>query len=206
MIRILKRKCYGKIVLTYDDGPGPELESKLLITLKQYDAKATFFLHGKRAERFPEQCNHLFDKGHELGCHCYAHLNAYKTAPWKILEDIKKAYHVLDKWISKDKIFRPPHGKLTLSLCFFLLTKKCKIVFWTVNSGDTYSTLPEPDSIVQKVVRENGAVVLLHSFDRDSRSKEERSNFVISITMKLLQAAKDHNLEICKINDLYDRA
>ena len=42
------------IALTFDDGPDPEFTPKVLALLKQYNARATFFLIGRRAEEHPE--------------------------------------------------------------------------------------------------------------------------------------------------------
>ena len=41
------------IYLTFDDGPTPEITEWTLNTLKQYNAKATFFCIGKNVENNP---------------------------------------------------------------------------------------------------------------------------------------------------------
>lgn len=202
MIMALKRKCTGKLILTYDDGPGPALESDILKVLNKHGVRATFFLNGMRAELFPGQCDLLMERGQELGFHCHTHYNAYKTTPWVVLADIRKAYRVLEKWVERDRIFRPPHGKLTLSLGLYLMRKGVKIIFWTVDSGDTHLTLPQPESIVEKVIRENGAVVLMHSFDREPPETAVRSEYVLCLTQSLLKAAKEHGLKICTFREL----
>lgn len=200
---LLKKKCRGKIILTYDDGPGPFLESKLLKILKTYDAKATFFLSGIRAELYQEQCELLLKNGHEIACHSYNHLHPYKNAPWRILRDINKAFTIMNKIVNKDVVYRPPYGKLTFSLYLYLFLNKSKLVFWTIDSGDTFLKTPDPYAIVNKVVQERGAIVLMHSFDRDSNDKTERSDYVLNITQNLLKMAQHHGLTVCTINDLF---
>jgi peptidoglycan/xylan/chitin deacetylase (PgdA/CDA1 family) len=202
MIMTLKRKCAGKLILTYDDGPGPELEARLLRVLNEHGARATFFLNGQRADLFPGQCDLLMESGQELGYHCYRHVNAYRTAPWVVLTEVRKAYRVLEKWASRDRIFRPPHGKLTLTSALFLLWRGSKIIFWTVDSGDTHQVLPMPETIVRRVIEENGSVVLMHSFDRDWPHTRMRAEYVISLTEKLLMVAKEHGLRVCAVRDL----
>lgn len=202
MIKSLKRQCQGKLILTYDDGPGPVLESDLLKIFNEHGVRATFFLSGAQAELFPGQCDLLMESGQELGCHCHAHFNAYKTVPWIALADIRKAYRVLEKWVKRDRIFRPTYGKITLSLGLFLMRKGVRIIFWTVDSGDTHLTLPQPESIVEKVIRENGAVVLMHSFDREPPETAVRSEYVLCLTQSLLKAAKEHGLRICTLREL----
>ncbi len=41
------------VALTFDDGPHPDYTLKLLAILKKYHVKATFFVVGKMAERYP---------------------------------------------------------------------------------------------------------------------------------------------------------
>ena len=43
------------ISITFDDGPHPEFTPKVLSLLKEYNAKATFFLIGKNAEMHPAE-------------------------------------------------------------------------------------------------------------------------------------------------------
>ncbi|MFT9597689.1 polysaccharide deacetylase family protein [Mesobacillus sp.] len=42
------------VAFTFDDGPDPTFTPQILDALKKYDAKATFFVIGEEAERFPE--------------------------------------------------------------------------------------------------------------------------------------------------------
>ena len=42
------------VAITFDDGPHPEFTPKLLELLRRYAAKATFFMVGEAAERYPE--------------------------------------------------------------------------------------------------------------------------------------------------------
>ena len=42
------------VFLTFDDGPTPGITEWILATLKQYDAKATFFVLGKNVELYPD--------------------------------------------------------------------------------------------------------------------------------------------------------
>jgi peptidoglycan/xylan/chitin deacetylase (PgdA/CDA1 family) len=42
------------VALSFDDGPHPEFTPQVLEILKRHEAKATFFLIGERALRYPE--------------------------------------------------------------------------------------------------------------------------------------------------------
>ena len=80
--RHLKRLCKSRraIVLTYDDGPGARLSQSLSKLLLAHDARGTFFLLGRRVVMDTHTVELLIRDGHELGCHSYDHLHAWKTS------------------------------------------------------------------------------------------------------------------------------
>ena len=45
-----------KVALTFDDGPNPDATPRILDTLGEYDVRATFFILGRHAERWPISC------------------------------------------------------------------------------------------------------------------------------------------------------
>src|SRR5512142_3238356 len=47
-VALLRERTRGKLVLTYDDGPGLRLEDRLLDLLRQEKAHATFFLNAQQ--------------------------------------------------------------------------------------------------------------------------------------------------------------
>src|SRR5215468_2979173 len=57
------------VALSFDDGPNPEFTPQVFALLHQYDAKATFFLIGERAEQHPELMRRILAEGHEVGNH-----------------------------------------------------------------------------------------------------------------------------------------
>jgi peptidoglycan/xylan/chitin deacetylase (PgdA/CDA1 family) len=65
-----------KIALTFDDGPGKST-AKILDILKDKNVKATFFLIGERARRFPKLAERIALEGHEIANHTFAHVNFY---------------------------------------------------------------------------------------------------------------------------------
>jgi peptidoglycan-N-acetylglucosamine deacetylase len=66
------------------------------------------------------------------------------------------------------------------------------IAFWTIDSGDTWATLPDPQSIANRVAREGGGVVLLHDFDRSAN----RQRYVLRSTELLLKTSRREGLVI----------
>ncbi|MFF3816624.1 bifunctional polysaccharide deacetylase/glycosyltransferase family 2 protein [Streptomyces bluensis] len=59
------------VALTYDGGPDPVWTPRLLDLLRQYNARATFFLFGSQAARHPELVRRIRAEGHEIGSNTY---------------------------------------------------------------------------------------------------------------------------------------
>lgn len=67
------------------------------------------------------------------------------------------------------------------------MIRRWKVDSWTHCSGDTASTLPDPESVVARVRQDGGGVVLMHDRDRRDRTRTE---FVLNTTRSLIQLAK----------------
>jgi|LGOV01.1.fsa_nt_gb peptidoglycan/xylan/chitin deacetylase (PgdA/CDA1 family) len=190
----LQRKCSQKkyLVLSYDDGPGKNLTPKLLELLAEHNIKATFFPLGKNIEQHPQIVEKIIAAGHEIGCHGYNHVNAWKNSPWKAIADIKLGLKSLSFFNTTCSFFRPPHGKVVFPTWWLLKKHNLQLGWWTKVSGDTYNELPDPADFVEDVIRNGGGVVLLHDIHRS----EERIKFVLKTTDLLITKAKESRLSI----------
>jgi len=200
----LKRKTNGVLVLTFDDGPGEKLQVGLLTLLNKYDIRVTFFLNAERALQYPEQCDILKNTRHEVALHCYKHLNAWRTMPWHVIRDINRASEIMNKWLTNKKLIRFPYGKFTFSTALYFLIKGFRISDWTHDSEDTNSIPPCPNELVERILKNNGGVVLLHSFDREI-DLTIRKKYVLTLTEALIKAAIKNNLKICTYSELFDQ-
>ena len=63
----------NEIVLTFDDGPSPQLTGTILDALAAHCTRATFFPVGKRALRYAATVRAIADAGHTLGAHTFSH-------------------------------------------------------------------------------------------------------------------------------------
>ena len=74
-IFLLKKKIY----LTFDDGPHGELTPWVIDLLNKYHAKATFFIIGKNALKYPDLHQSYLKNGHRLGNHTFQHLKSWRN-------------------------------------------------------------------------------------------------------------------------------
>ncbi|OIK13017.1 polysaccharide deacetylase family protein [Bacillus sp. MUM 116] len=162
-IGVLKRKDSSeKIAFTFDDGPNRIFTPQLLDLLKKYDIKATFFVLGSKAEKYPELIARMHEEGHLIGIHNYVHKSNWVMSPWKIRQDLEKSATIIEKITGERPIFyRPPWG--LMNVFDFFLMKKYKIIHWSVMADDWKSkggSEKVKNILLQKI--KQGDVILLH--------------------------------------------
>jgi len=188
------------LVLTYDDGPGPELTGALRAVLAEHSARATFFVSGERAERFPDSVRGLLADGHEVGSHGFHHVHAWRATPWRVARDVARGIEgVARLGGARRALFRPPYGKLNLAGALAARLRGARLGWWTHDSGDSFATLPEalPG---QAGLLASGGVVLLHDLDRSA----PRNAYVLATTRALLAAAPAAGLTVMTLGELLD--
>ncbi len=183
--RSLRSACRGRLVLTYDDGPDEELTPAVARLLHERGVRATFFLVGSRVEEFPRVCDEVAELGHEIGTHTWSHRNAWKQGPMRGVREVARGYESLAAWVAPNGLFRPPFGKMTALTLGSVLRRGSVPVWWTVDGGDTWPVQPDPRLIIERVVRAEGGVVLLHS----RHVERWRRPFLFEVTQRLLDEA-----------------
>lgn len=159
------------LYLSFDDGPHPTITPRVLVLLKQYNAKATFFCVGNNVEKYPAVFNSIQAEGHSLGNHSFHHLNGWKSDNQIYIDDVKKA----DRLIHSN-LFRPPYGRLKFSQASALLQMGYELIMWTVLSAD-YDRNITREQCAMRVIKNitPGTIVLFH----DSEKAEERMLYAL---------------------------
>jgi len=90
--------------------------SKLLDLLEETGTKATFFVLGYVAEKFPQLVKEIARKGHEIGSHGYSHQFVYRQSPNEFREEMVKSLETLGR-LSGERIlsYRAPFFSVTQS-------------------------------------------------------------------------------------------
>lgn len=201
--KAIKSKTF---VLTFDDGPGNKLTPRILKLLDEYKVKATFFLLGRNIAGREQIVRQIAAKGHEIGSHGYDHLHHWKVSPVRAIRDIKQGWKAIDIALGTNRgryPFRPPYGKMNLVSLFYLWVKKVPIIYWTVDSGDTWAA--EKRDVYRAVTLtkiEGGAVVLAHDFDR---TKDDTNKIVLDSISLVLSAAKEKGMKVVALPELVGR-
>lgn len=145
------------VYLTFDDGPIPEATPFILDTLREYGAKATFFMVGENVRKHPELYERIVSEGHQVGNHTYNHLGGFKHWTTTYIINTFKANELIHS-----HLFRPPHGWLRHSV-YYWLSKEFRIVMWDLVTRD-YSKFLSADDVLKNVKRyaRNGSIITFH--------------------------------------------
>ena len=106
---------YRRGFLTYDDGPSKSVTIPILDILKQNNVKATFFVLGSNAERYPEIVKRAYQEGHYIANHSFTHVysNIY-SSPQAVLDEYNRTEIAIKNAIGdqtyNSRVFRFPGG------------------------------------------------------------------------------------------------
>ncbi len=134
--RVFKRgHVKNEISLTFDDGPDPKYTPLLLDLLAKYDAKATFFVVGANAEKYPELLRRMSDEGHVIGIHNYVHKTNWLMRPREVRRQINLTSDIIRKATRTIPVYyRPPWG--IVNLFDFSRLGYLQIILWSSMFGD----------------------------------------------------------------------
>ena len=170
------------IALTFDDGPDEGKTPAILDLLKQYDARATFFVVGSRAEKFPDIVKRELEEGHDVGNHTFHHPSFHRISPKKALSEIEQAQDsIVQATGIEAHLFRPPGGSYTDSLVKIYKEKGLKMILWSWHQDTLDWRKPGVQRIVKKVLRNarNGDIVLMHDYVYKSTQTVEALKIIL---------------------------
>ena len=88
--------------------------ANVLELLAKHKTKATFFVVGWTAQRFPDLVREIVETGHVIGCHSYLHRKIYTMTPDEFREDTSKAKSILEDITGQPVLgYRAPSYSIT---------------------------------------------------------------------------------------------
>lgn len=146
-----------RVYLTFDDGPIPQATPAVLDTLDRYGIKATFFMVGDNARRYPALVDEVRQRGHDIGNHTMHHIQGAKVTTIAYLRDVRQAHDLLHT-----SLFRPPHGWLRPRQAR-AMARKYRLVMYDLVTRD-YSRRVTAQQVVDNVRRltRPGSIIVFH--------------------------------------------
>uniref|UniRef100_UPI00344FF40E polysaccharide deacetylase family protein n=1 Tax=Carnobacterium TaxID=2747 RepID=UPI00344FF40E len=154
----------GKYVaLTFDDGPNPDVTPRILETLEQHKALATFFMLGSQVEYYPSLAGHVMTKGHEIGNHTMNHQDLTTLGIEQVRKEIQQSSAVIEQATGNlPTLLRPPYGAINENVKQLSTSMNLPIIMWSVDSLDWKTR--NKNAVIQEVMSHvtSGSIVLLH--------------------------------------------
>ena len=153
-----------KIAITFDAAWTNQDTDELIEILDKHNAKATFFIVGDWANKFPESVKAFYDAGHTIANHSDTHKAFSKCSKKEIKEEILNCNEKLEGIIGeKVTLLRAPSGDYTNQSLEVAKSLDMYTIQWDCDSLD-YQKL-SVDEIVNRVVARvtNGSIVLFHN-------------------------------------------
>jgi peptidoglycan-N-acetylglucosamine deacetylase len=175
LLRVANRRVLGTLThvktkeevaaITFDDGPHPKATPEILNILAQHEAKATFFMLGKAAHRYPEIVQQVAEAGHVVANHSWDHPSFVSIPSEERRRQIAECQRVLAPY--GQRLFRPPFGRQSMASRLDVWRLGYSVVTWNVEVGDWWDSNSERmvDRLVAGV--RPGSIIVLHdSIDR----------------------------------------
>jgi len=154
------------VALTFDDGPNPDATPVILDALAQRGVKATFFILGRHAERWPDLVARVAREGHSIGNHGYYHRKLHFKSPSYVRDDLQLGTERIESPTgARPKLFRAPHGFRSPWVTPIAKSLGQRTVGWSLGVWD--SDRPGVDAIAERTVAgaRPGSILLLHDGD-----------------------------------------
>jgi peptidoglycan/xylan/chitin deacetylase (PgdA/CDA1 family)/GT2 family glycosyltransferase len=194
-----------RIALTFDDGPNEPYTSQVLSILEQYRIKATFFIIGQNARRYPETCRRIVAAGNVIGNHSYYHLKSLCLRRGRtVAHDVELAHQAIYECTGLEPtLFRPPHGFRSPWLMRTVRNLGYTVVTWDNMTSD-WNAEKSGDEIVLSILgrAKAGGVIVLHD-GRDTRLRYDRSHMLQALPF-VIETLMERGFEFVTIPELLE--
>ena len=154
------------VALTFDDGPNPDATPAILDALAAREAKATFFILGRHAERWPELVARVAREGHSIGNHGYYHRKLHFKSPSYVRDDLRLGTERIEAATGRrPRLFRAPHGFRSPWVTPIAKSLGQRTVGWSLGVWD--SDRPGIAAMAERTIggTRPGSILLLHDGD-----------------------------------------
>ena len=153
-----------KVALTFDAAWGNEDTGDLIAILDRYGVKATFFVIGKWAEKYPESVRALADAGHDVMNHSWDHPHFTALSGPEMVKNADRASDVVSDLTGvRPTLFRAPYGDYNGEVIRTMRAAGYQVIQWDVDSLDWKDL--SAGEITERVLSrvKSGSIVLFHN-------------------------------------------
>jgi peptidoglycan/xylan/chitin deacetylase (PgdA/CDA1 family) len=183
-----------EVAITIDDGPEPEVTSRVLDLLDAHGQRATFFCIAERVLAHPELAREIVARGHSIQNHTARHRHNFSfLGPRGFASEIARAQDILTEVTGqRPTCFRAPAGLRNPFLEPVLHRLGLSLVSWTRRGFDTREG--DPAKVMARLARNLQArdILLLH--DGNAARTAEGKPVLLEVLPLLLERLRADGL------------
>lgn len=183
----------NKLAITFDCAWGADDVDSIIAALNEQNCRATFFVLGTWAEKYPDAIKKLHEAGHEIANHSYNHAYYTQLSAEDMLSDMDKCDEAIKNIIGEaPRLFRAPAGDYNNSVVSTVTGSGRMCVQWDADSLD-YRDLSAADMetrIMDKA--QSGSIILFHTGTKNTASA----------LGPILTRLRESGFEFCPVGEL----
>lgn len=182
-----------KVAISFDAAWGADKTLGIINTLKEYNAKATFFLVGFWVEDYPEEAKKVAENGFEIGTHSNTHPDMCKLSAKQMELELSTSIDIIKQTTGvTPTLFRAPFGSYNNTLIDTAESLGLKTIQWDVDSLDWkgISASEICNRIMARV--KNGSIILCHN----------NSKHILDALPLVLQKLQMQGYQVCGVGDV----
>lgn len=153
-----------KVAITINCAWTAEDIDMILETLKNQEAKITFFMVGDWVEKNEDAVKKIYEAGHEIGNHSYNHPHVNNLSLDKNKEQIQKCSDIVKNITGEGtRLYRGPYGEYNDTVIQSAQELQHQTIQWSIDTLD-YKGLTG-DQMWERIEPklENGSIILMHN-------------------------------------------
>jgi peptidoglycan/xylan/chitin deacetylase (PgdA/CDA1 family) len=153
------------IALTFDAGADRGASVQLLDVLQSKNVRATFFVTGQFADRYPDIIQRIAADGHELANHSYTHPDFAHLSEAQMRSEIRRATESIEttSGMKVAPLWRAPFGSRNARILEIVEEEGFRPIYWTFDSGDWIDGATTQGVLSTDLrLAVNGAIVVHH--------------------------------------------
>ncbi len=170
---------------------GEECLPTMLDLLRANNVKATFFIDGEWARKFPDLVRLIASEGHDLGNHGVRHVHVAEMAEAEIKELIVQNEQLLvELGVTPSRLYAPPYGECNDTVASAAASLGYSTVMWTIDTLDWKTD--DPQKVVDRVRKKAapGAIILMHPTD-----------VALKALPTMVEAARKAGYRMCSVSE-----
>ncbi len=154
-----------RLSVTFNCAWGAQDIPDILQILRQYNVRATFFVVGTWAEKYPEAVKMIHDAGHDLGNHSYSHQLPSHSTEAQLENEIRRCNEIVEQITGEKPIlYRAPSGDYTETVVRLANRMGMAAIKWTADSVDWKQDVSK-QALINRILNgaASGGILLFHN-------------------------------------------